>query len=152
MPPRPSSSRILYRLIPWIARIIPCVIDCGAGGKGEAHVRGRGARSEGQQGGLPARGGAAARRPARGAARGDGGGKGDVVNTLREGFDRGGVGGWGLSAPSEGEDGRPPMWRFWRRVPARGKMGVFLGSWYTAPIVERAWRLNRKADLDQAVE
>ncbi len=35
------------------------------------------------------------------------------------------------------ERDRPPMWRFWRALPPKGKLGVFFGSWYTAPIVDR---------------
>lgn len=44
------------------------------------------------------------------------------------------------------------MWRFWRRLPAKGRMGIFLGSWYTEPIVERTFgrigdgRFHRRLD------
>jgi polyphosphate:AMP phosphotransferase len=31
------------------------------------------------------------------------------------------------------------MYRFWRRLPPKGKTGVFLGSWYTAPIMGRVY-------------
>ena len=34
---------------------------------------------------------------------------------------------------SDEEESRPFFWRFWRRLPARGKIGIFLGSWYTRP-------------------
>ena len=26
------------------------------------------------------------------------------------------------------------MWRFWRALPAKGKIGVLFGNWYTDPI------------------
>ncbi len=42
------------------------------------------------------------------------------------------------SPPSEEERERPEFWRYWRWLPPAGRIGVFLGSWYTHPIVERA--------------
>ena len=40
------------------------------------------------------------------------------------------------------------MWRFWRALPPKGKTGVFFGSWYTEPIVDRVYRRigERRAD------
>ena len=29
------------------------------------------------------------------------------------------------------------MWRFWRVLPPKGKVGILFGNWYTAPIVHR---------------
>ena len=29
------------------------------------------------------------------------------------------------------------MWRFWRALPPKGKIGIFFGSWYTDPILGR---------------
>ena len=34
---------------------------------------------------------------------------------------------------SDEEESRPYFWRFWRRMPPKGRMGVFLQSWYTEP-------------------
>jgi polyphosphate:AMP phosphotransferase len=47
---------------------------------------------------------------------------------------------------------RPPFWRFWRALPPRGKTGIFFGSWYTDPIIKRAYKQSRNAELDQAME
>ena len=38
-----------------------------------------------------------------------------------------------LKAPSDEEAQRPRMWRFWRALPPKGQIGVFLGSWYERP-------------------
>jgi polyphosphate:AMP phosphotransferase len=41
---------------------------------------------------------------------------------------------------------RPPAWRYWRALPPKGKMGIFFGSWYTKPIVDRTHRtIGREA-------
>ncbi|HEY3820717.1 MAG TPA: polyphosphate:AMP phosphotransferase [Polyangiaceae bacterium] len=70
----------------------------------------------------------------------DGGGKGDVVNLLNEWMDPRHVQVHALGEPTDEDRARPPMYRFWRRLPPKGKTGVFLGSWYTAPIMDRAYR------------
>ncbi len=42
------------------------------------------------------------------------------------------------------------MWRFWRALPPKGKIGIFFGSWYTDPIVERVHRATlKRAELEQ---
>ncbi|MGZ8256951.1 MAG: polyphosphate:AMP phosphotransferase, partial [Gallionella sp.] len=45
----------------------------------------------------------------------------------------------------------PPMWRYWRALPPKGKIGVFFGSWYTAPIVERSRGKTRNSQLNQSI-
>ncbi len=44
------------------------------------------------------------------------------------------------------------MWRFWRVLPPKGKIGIFFGSWYTDPIVERTYRRMKASQLEQRVE
>ena len=34
---------------------------------------------------------------------------------------------------SDEEESRPYFWCFWRSLPVRGQIGIFLGSWYTRP-------------------
>jgi AMP-polyphosphate phosphotransferase len=69
----------------------------------------------------------------------DGAGKGDIVNILNAWMDPRHVQVHALGEPTDEERSRPPMWRFWRRLPPKGKTGVFLGSWYTAPIMDRVY-------------
>src|SRR5690242_12698596 len=61
----------------------------------------------------------------------DGAGKGDTINQLNEWLDSRHVRTHGIGFPSDEESSRPPFWRFWRLLPPRGKIGVFMGSWYT---------------------
>jgi polyphosphate:AMP phosphotransferase len=77
----------------------------------------------------------------------DGGGKGDVVNLLNEWMDPRHIQSHAMGAPSDEELARPPVWRFWRHLPPKGKTGIFFGSWYTAPIVDRAFGRIGGAEL-----
>jgi polyphosphate:AMP phosphotransferase len=67
----------------------------------------------------------------------DGGGKGDVVNLLLEWMDPHDIEVHAMGDPTGEELSRPPMARFWRKLPPKGKLGVFFGSWYTRPIADR---------------
>lgn len=81
----------------------------------------------------------------------DGAGKGETVNALTEWLDPRHVEVHALGAPTDEELERPPMWRFWRRLPPKGKIGVFFGSWYTAPIVTRARGKGSDLEFAEAV-
>ncbi len=43
---------------------------------------------------------------------------------------------YALYRPSEEELERPRMWRFWRALPGKGRIGLFLNSWYETPATE----------------
>ncbi|MDJ0944949.1 MAG: polyphosphate:AMP phosphotransferase [Kiloniellales bacterium] len=36
--------------------------------------------------------------------------------------------------PSEEERDRPRLWRFWRALPPKGRIGIFLNAWYDGPM------------------
>ena len=82
----------------------------------------------------------------------DGAGRGETVNLLNEWMDARFIQTHGMGEPSDEEMERPMMWRFWRALPPKGKIGVFLGSWYTWPILNRVMGLTKLADLDQSLE
>ena len=75
----------------------------------------------------------------------DGSGKGVVVHRLNEWMDPRGIETNTYWEQSDEEDSRPYFWRFWQKLPARGRMGVFLGSWYTQVTQQR---LSGTADDD----
>jgi polyphosphate:AMP phosphotransferase len=82
----------------------------------------------------------------------DGAGKSETVNLLLEWLDARGIQTHALSEPTDEEEQRPVMWRFWRLLPPRGRTAIFLGSWYTAPIIDHVFeRIDRPA-FDQALE
>ncbi len=82
----------------------------------------------------------------------DGAGRGETVNLLNEWMDARFIQTHGMGEPSDEEMERPMMWRFWRALPPKGKIGVFLGSWYTWPILNRVAGITKLADLDQSLE
>ncbi len=79
----------------------------------------------------------------------DGAGKSETVNTLNEWLDPRHIQTHGLDVPSDEERERPHMWRYWRMLPPKGKIGIFDGSWYTWPILERTSGRIKTSELDQ---
>jgi polyphosphate:AMP phosphotransferase len=82
----------------------------------------------------------------------DGAGKGETVNLLHAWMDPRHIHTVAFSAPTEEEQQRPRMWRYWRALPPKGKIGILFGSWYTEPIVNRVWGRCSSADLENEIE
>lgn len=82
----------------------------------------------------------------------EGAGKTETVNQLLEWLDARGIETHALDAATDEERERPPMWRFWRMIPPRGRMTVLLGSWYTRPIVERTFGTMKRAEFEEALD
>ena len=57
---------------------------------------------------------------------------------------------WG--APSDEERERPPFWRYWRVLPRRGRIGVFLDAWYAPALHDRIQRVSRKAEFARRLD
>ncbi len=83
----------------------------------------------------------------------DGAGKGELVHRLNEWLDPRGVATYAFWHPSDEERERPAFWRFWRAMPGRGRIGIFFGSWYTQPVIDRVYDRMKKhafeAELDR---
>ncbi|WKW12684.1 polyphosphate:AMP phosphotransferase [Pseudogemmatithrix spongiicola] len=77
----------------------------------------------------------------------DGAGKGELVHRLNEWLDPRGVTTTAFWDHSDEEDERPHFYRFWRAMPGAGKIGIFFGSWYTRPIIDRVTKSRRKRDF-----
>ena len=82
----------------------------------------------------------------------DGAGKGETVNTLNEWMDPRHIRTVAFGDPSDEELERPEMWRYWRSLPPRGKIGVVFGSWYTHPIVNRVLGKSNAPELQRSIE
>jgi len=82
----------------------------------------------------------------------DGGGRSESVHLLNEWLDPRHVETHGMGMPSDEERDRPVMWRFWRALPAKGKIGIFQGSWYSMPMLSRVYGQTKLAELDDAME
>lgn len=68
----------------------------------------------------------------------DGAGKGETVNLLHAWMDPRYLITHAFGTPSDEERERPEMWRFWRALPPKGRIGILFGNWYTDPILDRA--------------
>jgi polyphosphate:AMP phosphotransferase len=62
-------------------------------------------------------------------------GKGTLLGQLLQALDPRGFKVHSIGPPTEEERFRPPMWRFWRRLPARGTIAIFDQSWYSQPLL-----------------
>ncbi|MBM3509282.1 MAG: polyphosphate:AMP phosphotransferase [Alphaproteobacteria bacterium] len=82
----------------------------------------------------------------------DGAGKGETVNALNAWLDPRHIETNAFREPSDEERDRPPMWRFWRALPPKGKLGIFFGSWYTLPILARVEGRGSEDELEQRVD
>lgn len=82
----------------------------------------------------------------------DGAGRSETVNLLNEWMDPRHIQTHGMGDPTEDELQRPAMWRFWQALPPKGKIGLFLGSWYTAPILARVNREIKKEVFSRSME
>lgn len=67
----------------------------------------------------------------------DGSGKGVLVHRLNEWMDPSGIDTNTYWEHSDEEESRPYFWRYWQKLPPRGRIGIFLGSWYTQATQKR---------------
>lgn len=82
----------------------------------------------------------------------EGAGKSETVNLLLEWMDARGIQTHSLWSSTEDERQKPPFWRFWRVLPARGRMAIFFGSWYTQPIIDRVFKRSRRREFDRDLD
>jgi len=91
----------------------------------------------------------------------DGGGKGETVSLLNEWMDPRWLITRAYDDPLEGESERPEFWRYWRDLPPRGRVGMFLSAWYSRPVLDRVHenideatflrRLDRNVSFERAL-
>lgn len=88
----------------------------------------------------------------------DGAGKAQTVNLLNEWMDPRWLVTRAYGEVSDEERERPEFWRFWRDLPPRGQIGLFLRSWYSRPILDRVYgnidlaKFNKRLDRIIAFE
>jgi polyphosphate:AMP phosphotransferase len=59
-----------------------------------------------------------------------GAGRSEVVNDLVEWLDPKFVAVYGFREPNAAERARPPLWRYWRVMPRKGRMAILHAGWY----------------------
>ena len=69
-----------------------------------------------------------------------GAGKGETVNLLNEWMDPRWLVTRAFGDPSDEERERPEYWRYWLNLPPRGRIGLYMSSWYSQPVLDRVYR------------
>lgn len=82
----------------------------------------------------------------------DGAGKGETANVLNAWLDPRHVQTHGMDVSTDEERMRPPMYRYWRRLPPKGKTGLFVGNWYTDPLRDRVLHGTDDSHLDAQID
>lgn len=80
----------------------------------------------------------------------DGAGKGGAIRRVTQALDARWYENVPIAAPSDEERAQPYLWRFWRRLPRRGRFVFFDRSWYGRVLVERVEGLCSDADGQRA--
>jgi polyphosphate:AMP phosphotransferase len=79
----------------------------------------------------------------------DGAGKGETVNLMNSWLDPRYIRADAFGKASEEERERPHFWRYWRALPAKGHMAMYVGSWYSGPLAQRVEGSISAAVLDE---
>ncbi|HLD65065.1 MAG TPA: polyphosphate:AMP phosphotransferase [Pseudomonas sp.] len=82
----------------------------------------------------------------------EGAGKGETVKLLNEWMDPRLIQVSTFDQQTDEELARPPVWRYWRQLPPKGRMGIFFGNWYSQMIQGRVHGHIKDAVLDQAID
>jgi polyphosphate:AMP phosphotransferase len=80
----------------------------------------------------------------------DGAGKGGAIRRVTAALDARLYDNIAVAAPTEEERAQPYLWRFWRRLPRRGRFAFFDRSWYGRVLVERVEGFCAEADWMRA--
>ena len=79
-------------------------------------------------------------------------GKGVQINRLIQALDPRGFDVYACDRPTEDEQMRPFLWRYWTKTPAKGRIAVFDRSWYRSVQVDRFDGLTREDRLGDAYQ
>jgi len=69
----------------------------------------------------------------------DGAGKGSTVNMLNKWMDPRWVRSIGYRSLTDEERARPRFWRYWRDLPPKGRIGLYLSGRYSRPLLGRVY-------------
>jgi len=82
----------------------------------------------------------------------DAAGKGSLINLLLLALDPRGFSVHPIIRETEEEALRPYMWRFWTKLPARGRIAIFDRSWYGKVLEGRVLKRYKRAEWTRAYE
>lgn len=79
----------------------------------------------------------------------DGAGKGTTVNMLNTWMDPRFLRSIGYQKRTEEESARPRFWRYWRDMPPKGRIGLFLSGRYSSPLLGRVYGKLDELEFDR---
>ncbi len=82
----------------------------------------------------------------------EGAGRGELLNRLAQWIDMREVQVHAFDRVSDEELSRPEYWRYWRTLPPRGRIAIYLNSWYTDPLLDRALDGAKQARFEQRLQ
>lgn len=82
----------------------------------------------------------------------NGAGKRETVNLFNAWMDPRWLVNRAFESPTEDERKHPPFWRYWRRLPPRGRIGLFLSAWYSDPLLDRVYERCSQQEFDARLE
>jgi len=82
----------------------------------------------------------------------DGAGKGETVNLFNEWMDPRHIRTEAFGPLTEQDRQRPEMYRFWQVMPAKGRVGILFGSWYTDPTLAQVVGAGKKSRFAARLE
>ncbi len=77
----------------------------------------------------------------------DGAGKGETVSLLNAWMDPRWLITRAYDEASDDEHERPEFWRYWRDLPPRGHIGMFLSAWYHKPVLDRVYERTSEVEF-----
>lgn len=81
----------------------------------------------------------------------DGAGKTESVNLLNEWMDPRWTVTHAYSKATQEEAERPEYWRYWRDLPPKGQIGLFLSAWYSRPFLDNVYGVSKSPQYERAL-
>ena len=82
----------------------------------------------------------------------DGAGKVETINLLNEWMDSRWLSTHAFDDPADTERERPEFWRYWLALPPRGRIGMFISSWYHSLILDAVYQKMDAAQFDKRLD
>jgi len=81
-----------------------------------------------------------------------GAGKAEALNLINEWMDPRWLITRAYGPPSEEERERPYYWRYWRDLPPKGQVGLFVSAWYHQPIQDYVYEKTSESEFHAALD
>ncbi|AXE35785.1 polyphosphate:AMP phosphotransferase [Chromobacterium phragmitis] len=81
----------------------------------------------------------------------DGAGRGETMNLINEWLDPRLIDTVAFDKPNDEARARPWMWRYWKELPANGRIGMFFGSYYSDTLFDRVFNRSDRDAFDRQI-